>query len=87
MLYAVIKAIMYGKNRFVKCIAVVIIGWIFNSFICDMNGARFYHVVFFVLLGCCLSKRWLNYSDRQVQYIMSGSFFRNRKSLIVKKKV
>lgn len=87
MFYAVIKAIMYGKNRFVKCIAVVIIGWIFNSFICDMNGARFYHVVFFVLLGCCLSKRWLNYSDRQVQYIMSGSFFRNRKSLIVKKKV
>ena len=87
MFYAAIKAILYGKNRFVKCIAVVIIGWIFNSFICDMNGARFYHIVFFVLLGCCLSKRWLNYSDRQVQYIMSGSFFRNRKSLIVKKKV
>ncbi len=74
LLYGAAKAIYQGKNDFVKCVAIVAVGWFFNSFISDLNGARFYHVVFFILLGCCYSKKWLNYSNKQVRYIFSKGY-------------
>lgn len=80
LLYGALQAIYCGKNDFVKCIAIVAIGWFFNSFVCDMNGARFYHVVFFILLGCCFSKKWLNYSNKQVQCIFQRNGILRRKN-------
>lgn len=66
ILYAIWCAINYGKNKFVKSIAIILTGWIFNSFIGDITGCTFYHIGIFILTGCCLNKEWLNYSDYDI---------------------
>lgn len=67
ILFAVYKAIWKGRNKFVQSIGIIAIGWYFNSFVGDITGCRFYHVAFFLLLGCCLSERWLNYTDEEIK--------------------
>lgn len=67
--YAVYKGLWKSNNRFVQSIAVVAAGWFFNSFVCDLTGARYYHMVFFMLLGCCLSSRFLSMTDNEVALI------------------
>ena len=66
ILLAVYNGLWIGRNRFVQCCAVIAAGWYFNSFVCDINGARYYHIAFFMLVGCCLSRRWLNMSEQDV---------------------
>lgn len=70
ILLAVYYAVWKGKNKFVRSIGIIAIGWYFNSFIGDLNGCRFYHLAFFLLVGCCLSKKWLNYNDVEVKEIL-----------------
>lgn len=71
LIYAVYNGIWKGKNKFVRSIAIIILGWYFNSFIGDITGCRFYHLAFFLLLGCCLSRKWLNYDDCEIGNILS----------------
>lgn len=70
LIYAIYLGIWKGRNKFVHSIAVIALGWYFNSFVGDITGCRFYHLAFFTLLGCCLSKSWLNYSDNKIRYIL-----------------
>ena len=70
ILLAVYYAVWKSKNKFVRSIGIIAIGWYFNSFIGDLNGCRFYHLAFFLLVGCCLSKKWLNYNDVEVKEIL-----------------
>lgn len=65
-LYAIYKGLWKSNNKFVQCIAVVVTGWYFCSFVCDLTGARYYHMLFFMLLGCCLSERFLNMNDEEI---------------------
>lgn len=67
ILRAVYLGVWRSNNCFCRCIAIIAIGWYFNSFICDLTGARFYHIAFFVLVGCCLSKQWLNMSESEIK--------------------
>lgn len=69
-LIAIWKALYRGKNRFVKCVAMILSGIVFNSFIGDMTGCNFLHLMIFMLVGCCLSKRWLNYTDDEIKAIL-----------------
>lgn len=70
LLYAVWCALKYGKNKFIKSISIINTGWIFNSFIGDITGCTFYHIVFFALVGCCLNKAWLNYTDEEIKKLL-----------------
>lgn len=69
LVYAVYNGLWKGNNKFVQCIAVVATGWYFCSFICDLTGARYYHMVFFILLGCCFSRRFLSMSDEEISLL------------------
>lgn len=71
LIYAVYKGLWKSNNRFVQCIAVVVTGWFFCSFVCDLTGARYYHVFFFMLLGCCLSNRFLNMNDDEIAMLFN----------------
>ena len=71
ILYAAYLGIWKGKNKFVQSIAIIALGWYFNSFVGVITGCRFYHIAFFILLGCCLSTNWLNYSDYQIKHVLS----------------
>lgn len=64
------NAIFKGKNKFVQSIGIMALCWYFNSFIGDITGCRFYHMAFFILLGCTLSSKWLNMSDQEVKQIL-----------------
>lgn len=64
------NAIFKGKNKFVQSIGIMALCWYFNSFVGDIIGCRFYHVAFFILLGCTLSPKLLNMSDQKIKRIL-----------------
>lgn len=70
LIYAIYLGIWKSRNKFVKSIAIIASGWYFNSFVGDITGCRFYHLAFFTLLGCCLSRRWLNTTDEDINFII-----------------
>lgn len=70
LLSAVYLGIWRSKNKFIQSIAIIAVGWYFNCFIGDITGCRFYHLAFFLLLGCCFSRKWLNRSDRMISFLM-----------------
>ena len=70
--YAVSKVLKYGRNKFVMSIAILASGWIFISCFSFLHGFNMTLVGFFMILGCCLSKKWLNKSDEEItQMFMS----------------
>lgn len=73
---AVYKTLIYGKNKFVSIIAIITVGWYFNTFIGDIEGCRFYHLVFFFLIGCCFSNSILKSSDAEIQAMLDNQFYR-----------
>lgn len=72
LIYAIYLGIWKAKNKFVKSVAIIASGWYFNSFVGDITGCRFYHLAFFILLGCCLSNKWLNYTDQDIKFILNN---------------
>lgn len=70
LLLAAYNAIWKGRNKFIQSVGIIIIGWYFNSFVGDLTGCRFYHLAFFLLLGCCLSEKWLNYTDEDIKMLL-----------------
>lgn len=70
ILLAVYKSTWQGNNKFVRSIGIIAIGWYFNSFVGDITGCRFYHIAFFLLIGCCLSRKWLTYKDIDIKRII-----------------
>lgn len=71
--YAVYKGLWKSRNHFVQCIAVSVTGWFFCGFVADLIGCRYYHIMFFILLGCCLSNRFLNMSDEEIFLLLNDS--------------
>lgn len=70
ILYAAFLGIWKGNNQFVQFIGVIALGWYFNSFVGDITGCRFYHIAFFILIGCCLSKQWLRLSNNRTNRLL-----------------
>ena len=70
ILLAIYKSTWQGNNKFVRSIGIIAAGWYLNSFVGDITGCKFYHIAFFLLIGCCLSRRWLNYTDIDIKRIM-----------------
>ena len=68
--YAVYKALKNGKNMFVLSAAIMISGWIFISSFSYVNGFKFYHLCFFILVGCCLSPKWLSLNDKDINQLL-----------------
>ena len=66
IVYAVHKALMYGRNKFVQTIAILASGWIFISCFSFLHGFSIVIVGFYILLGCCLSEKWLNKTDKEI---------------------
>lgn len=79
---AIFKGIFYGKNKYICSIVIITTGWFFNSFIGDTEGCRFYHLVFFFLVGCCFSKSILQSSDIEIQAMLDNQY---RKLMLLKK--
>lgn len=67
IVYAVHKALMYGRNKFVQTIAILASGWIFISCFSFLHGFSIVIVGFYILLGCCLSEKWLNKTDKEIE--------------------
>lgn len=72
IILAVYNAVWKAQNKFVQSIGIIAVGWYFNSFVGDITGCRFYHLAFFLLIGCCLSSKWLNYTDEEIKKIMTS---------------
>lgn len=70
ILFAAYLAIWKGNNQFVQYIGIIALGWYFNSFVGDITGCRFYHIAFFILIGCCLSKQWLYLNNYKINHIL-----------------
>ena len=68
--YGIINAIFFGKNKFVKSVAVMLAGYFFNFFVGDLTGCYFFHMMIFMLLGCCLSSSWINLTDKEIYKFM-----------------
>ena len=77
-LLAIAKGLIYGKNRFVNIAAILLVGWIFNSFIGDLNGCRLHHLGIFFLVGCCLSPKICSYTDTEIQLIVDEQYEKYR---------
>lgn len=73
LVYAIYLGVWKGRNKFVKSVALIALGWYFNSFIGDITGFRFYHLAFFLLLGCCLSPWWLNRTDNEIKKLLTNN--------------
>ncbi len=71
LLIAIYKGLILGKNRFIQMSAIIITGWVLNSFIGDLNGCRMPHLGIFFLVGCCLSRRIRNYNDTEIQLVFN----------------
>lgn len=67
IMYAVHKALTYGRNKFVQTIAILASGWIFISSFSILHGFSIVIVGFYILLGCCLSEKWLNKTDKEIE--------------------
>lgn len=67
---SVVKALRYAQSKFVLAIAVTASGWSLFSCMSYVNGCNFLHVGFFLMLGCCVSQRWLNYTDTDIRRIL-----------------
>lgn len=64
---AIHSAINQGRNRFVKSIAIMLSGIYFNLFIGDMLGCNLFHLCYWLMIGTCFSKKWLNMTDQEVK--------------------
>ncbi len=73
LVYAIYKGLWKSNNKFIQCCAVVITGWFLCGFIGDLLGCRYYHMFFYILLGCCLSKRFLSMNDEQIVLLFKGN--------------
>ncbi len=67
---AVVSALKKSQNRFLIFVAIMASGWCFFSSISYLNGCNYLHLGFFLLLGCCLSKHWLEFSDADIKKVL-----------------
>lgn len=63
----VLKAINKGQSQFIRMCAMMGANWCLLSYISYLNGYNFIYVSFFILLGCCASKKWLQKSDNEIK--------------------
>ena len=69
--YAVYNAFTKSRNKMLKSIAIIATGWYAIACMSYLNGCDYKHLGFFLLLGCCLSNKWLNYTDEDIKRMLS----------------
>lgn len=74
LIWAIIKGLIKGKNKFVQIATIIISGWFLNTFIGDTNGCRFYHACVFFLVGCCISPSILSKKDSDIQLLFDNNY-------------
>lgn len=67
IVYAIFRVLKIAKNRLLLNAAVIASGWVFVSCFSYLNGCSFLHLGFFMLIGCCMSKKWLYKTDKEVR--------------------
>jgi len=66
MIIAIINAAFRGKNKFVRSMAVILSGIYVNSFMGDMAGCSLLQVLIWLIIGTCLSSKWINFTDEEI---------------------
>ena len=64
---AIYRALWYGKSRFMQTIAITLSTYAFMTFVGDLNGCCWFHLVIFFYIGCCFSDHWLNMTDTELK--------------------
>ena len=67
--YAIFRALKFGKSKFSKSIALLLSSYFFCQFFGEYIGCNLLHLVLFVLVGFCLSKTFLAYTDNDIKRI------------------
>lgn len=73
---SIIHSLRNSKNRFLLIISMSLSSFYFIAFIGINPVFSLTIVVFWILIGMCISKRWNNYSDGEIEYLFR---FYNRK--------
>ena len=71
IVYAIRKAFKFGNNKFVISIAILATGWLFVSCFSSAHGFNIQYISFYILLGCCLSNKWLQMTDSEISKCLS----------------
>ena len=66
LVIAILNAAFRGKNKFVKSLAVILSGIYVNSFMGDMAGCSLLQILIWLIIGTCLSSKWINYTDEEI---------------------
>lgn len=73
LIIAIIRAIYYGKSRFMQSVGILLSGWYFIHFFGDFSGFSFLHFVVFIFVGLTLSPVWINFSDNEIYKLLNNS--------------
>ena len=63
---AILLAAFKGKSKFIRCIGALLASFYFIHFVSTFHSFGFPQFVMFVFMGCCLSKTWLGYSNKDI---------------------
>jgi len=66
LVIAILNAVFRGKNKFVRSLAVILSGIFVNSFMGDMTGCSLFQILIWLIIGTCLSSKWINYTDEEI---------------------
>lgn len=69
ILLGIRNSLFHSNNCFLRTVAIMQIGYLFLFFIGDVSGCSFFHLGFWVLTGCTLSKKWLYMTDHEIKNI------------------
>ena len=69
LIHTVFKTLKYGQSRFVISCALMFSTWTFMTFISVFFGCSLLHLIFFSIVGCCSSKKWLSLNDNQINFL------------------
>ncbi len=66
-IFAIIKSSFRAKNKFVQSLSIILCGIYVNSFMGDMAGCSLLQVLIWLIVGTCLSSKWINYTDLEIE--------------------
>ncbi|WP_434503082.1 hypothetical protein [Prevotella sp.] len=71
---SIYKALKKSNSKFMKDVAVVLIGFFFVGFISSVGIVSLTSIAPWILIGLCNSKKWLSYTDSQIKEILALKF-------------
>lgn len=63
---AILMAAFKGKSKFIRCAGAMLASLYLCNFISTYQTFGVFSFTMFVFMGCCLSKTWLNYSNKDI---------------------